>query len=51
MSDHALVHLDNNSTTTVLPDVFEATPPYFAQRFGNPSSIHFMVAAGELSRR
>jgi len=34
------VYLDNNATTPVLPDVLEAMRPYFAERFGNASSIH-----------
>lgn len=34
------VYLDNNATTPLLPDVFEAIRPYFGERFGNASSIH-----------
>lgn len=34
------VYFDNNATTPVLPDVWEAMRPYFSDRFGNASSIH-----------
>lgn len=34
------VYLDNNATTPLLPDVFEAMRPYFGEHFGNASSIH-----------
>jgi len=34
------VYFDNNATSPVLPEVFEAMRPYFAEHFGNASSIH-----------
>jgi len=34
------VYLDNNATTPVLPEVFEALKPFYLERFGNASSIH-----------
>jgi cysteine desulfurase len=33
-------YLDNNATTPLLPAVLEAMQPYFAEQFGNASSIH-----------
>jgi cysteine desulfurase len=34
------VYYDNNASTPVLPEVFDAMRPYFGERFGNASSIH-----------
>src|SRR2546423_11687036 len=48
------VYLDNNATTPVLPEVLEAMRPYYAEHFGNASSIHHhgqeTRAAGERAR-
>jgi cysteine desulfurase len=34
------VYFDNNATTPLLSEVFEAMHPYFFEKFGNASSIH-----------
>ena len=42
------VYFDNNATTQVLPEVVEAMLPFYADHYGNPSSIHrFGSAVGE----
>lgn len=43
-----LVYLDNNATTPLLPQAWEAMQPYFTQHFGNPASSH---RAGQGARR
>ncbi|HYP53857.1 MAG TPA: cysteine desulfurase family protein [Pyrinomonadaceae bacterium] len=35
------VYMDNSATTPADPRVVEAMLPYFSERFGNPSSVHF----------
>jgi cysteine desulfurase len=34
------IYLDNNATTPLLPAVWQAMQPYFAESFGNPASSH-----------
>lgn len=34
------VYLDNNATTRVAPEVVAAMQPYWAEQYGNPSSMH-----------
>jgi len=36
------VYLDNNATTPVAPEVFEAMRPFYTEHFGNPSSSHHL---------
>ncbi|MFZ3209065.1 MAG: aminotransferase class V-fold PLP-dependent enzyme [Geobacteraceae bacterium] len=36
-----MVYMDYNATTPVRPEVLEAFLPFYRERFGNPSSIHW----------
>lgn len=40
MAAEKVVYLDNNATTMVAPEVYQAMAPYFTELYGNPSSMH-----------
>jgi cysteine desulfurase len=38
--EQIMIYLDNNATTRVAPQVFDAMRPYLTEIYGNPSSAH-----------
>ena len=44
-----VVYLDNNATTRTAPEVVEAMLPYFSDKYGNPSSMHYF--GGEVAHQ
>lgn len=47
-SKKRIIYVDNNATTQVDPEVFEAMRPFFCELYGNPSSIH--VFGGQVAK-
>ncbi len=37
-----MIYLDNNSTTRMADEVFDAMRPFMGEQYGNPSSLHLM---------
>ena len=44
-----LIYFDNNDTTPLHPDVFEAMIPYFKDKFANPASLHSLGLEADIA--
>ncbi len=44
-----MIYLDNNATTQVAPEVFDAMQPYLTHVYGNPSSAHAVGRRAKLA--
>jgi len=43
------IYFDNNATTKVAPEVFDAMVPYLKDEYGNPSSVHRIGARASVA--
>ncbi len=44
-----IIYLDNNATTAIAPEVYDAMIPYLTELYGNPSSMH--TFGGQIHRK
>ncbi len=49
MNNGKVIYFDNNATTQIAPEVYQAMIPYLTEYYGNPSSIHRF--GGQLAKK